>query len=156
MNPPKPLTLHKLFYFFALAFLSSFASSAQQSTEAYLFEKELEQTVQLIVMITVDYDGESSGVGAGIVFAREPDRILIVTASHVIQKGPTTAKNILVRFKSLPGKTFKATVLKQINNGEALDLAVLSVSNLATQGVNACAFPFDRLRPNVTSNEKMK
>ena len=119
---------------------------AQKTNEEYAFEKELEQTVQLIVMISVDYDGEGSGVGAGIVFAKENDRILIITASHVIQKGPTTANNISVRFKSVPDKSFKATVLKHINNGESLDLAVLSVSNLASQGLNACAFPFDRLR----------
>lgn len=107
----------------------------------------------MIVMISVDYDGEGSGVGAGIVFAKDGDRILIVTASHVIQKGPTPANNILVRFKSIPDKSFKATVLKHINTGESLDLAVLSVSNQANQanqanqGLNACAFPFDRLRP---------
>jgi len=119
---------------------------AQRTNEEYLFEKELEQTLQLIVMISVDYDGEGSGVGAGIVFAKDGDRLLVVTASHVIQKGPTTANNILVRFKSVPDKSFKATVLKHVNNGESLDLAVLSISNLATQGLNACAFPFDRLR----------
>lgn len=102
--------------------------------------------MQLIVMISVDYDGEGSEVGAGIVFAKDGDRLLIVTASHVIQKGPTPANNILVRFKSSPEKSFKATVLKHINSGESLDLAVLSVSNLASQGLNACAFPFDRLR----------
>ena len=138
--------LYKLFYFFAVAHLLSFESLGQRTNEEYLFEKELEQTVQLIVMINVDYDGEGSGVAAGIVFGKDADRILIVTASHVIQKGSTTANNILVQFKSVPGKSFKATVLKQINNGESLDLAVLSVSNLANQGLNACAFPFDRLR----------
>jgi ankyrin repeat protein len=132
-----------------LAFLFSllpYASLAQRTNEEYTFEKELEQTLQLIVMISVDYDGEGSGVGAGIVFARDGDRILIVTASHVIQKGPTTAKNVLVRFKSIPDKSFKATVLKHINNGESLDLAVLSVTGDPKQGLSACAFPFDRLR----------
>ncbi len=97
-------------------------------------------------MISVDYDGEGSGVGAGIVFAKEDDRILIVTASHVVQKGVSTSNNILVRFKSAPDKLIKATVLKHINTGESLDLAVLSVSNLKAQGLSACVFPFDRLR----------
>ena len=145
----KTLILYKLINLFAFAsllFIISFESQAQRTNEEYAFEKELEQTVQLIVMISVDYDGEDSGVGAGLVFAKDGDRILIVTASHVIQKGLTNAKNILVRFKSSPDKSFKATVLKNISSGESLDLAVLSVSNLAAQGLNACAFPFDRLR----------
>ena len=129
-----------------MLFAISFESQAQRTNEEYAFEKELEQTVQLIVMISVEYDGDASGVGAGIVFAKDNDRVLIATASHVIQKGPTTATNISVRFKSAPDKIFKATVLKHINTGESLDLAVLSVSNLASQGLNACAFPFDRLR----------
>ena len=106
---------------------------------------ELAQTVQLIVMLSVDYDGENSAVGAGIIFAKEKDRLLIATASHVIQKGKTPAQNIFVRFKSAPDKLIKATILKQINTGESLDLAVLSVANLAAQGINECAFPFDRL-----------
>ena len=149
MKTSKPFILYKLINLFAFASLLlivSFESQAQRTNEEYAFEKELEQTLQLIVMINVDYDGDDSGVGAGIVFAKDGDRILIATASHVIQKGPTTAKNILVRFKSSPNKSFKATVLKNINNGESLDLAVLSVSNLSAQGINACAFPFDRLR----------
>ena len=106
---------------------------------------ELAQTVQLIVMVSVDYDGENSAVGAGIIFANEKDRLLIATASHVIQKGKTPAQNIFVRFKSAPDKLIKATLLKQVNTGESLDLAVLSVANLAAQGINACAFSFDRL-----------
>ena len=96
-------------------------------------------------MLNVDYDGESSGVGAGIVFANEKDRVLIATASHVILKGTTPAKNIFVRFKAFPDKLLPATVLKQVNKGESLDLAVLSVANLAAQGINPCAFPFARL-----------
>ena len=149
LKPSKLFILYKLINLFAIATLLcllSFESLAQRTNEEYIFEKELEQTVQLIVMISVDYDGEGTGVGAGIVFAKDGDRLLIVTASHVIQKGPTTANNILVRFKSFPDKSFKATVLKHVNSGESLDLAVLSVSNLASQGFNACAFPFDRLR----------
>jgi len=150
MKTSKPFILYKSFNLFLSAFflcLLAFASLAQRTNEEYLFEKELEQTLQLIVMVSVDYDGEGSGVGAGIVFAREGDRVLIVTAGHVIQKGPTTANNILVQFKSIPDKSFKATVLKHINNGESLDLAVLSVSRHANPGLNACTFPFDRLRP---------
>ena len=139
----KVYDLIKLLNIFVLAPLLCLQSFAQKTNEEYFFEKELEQTAQLIVMISVDYDGEGSGVGAGIVFSREGDRLLIATASHVIQKGPTPANNILVRFKSFPDKSFKATVLKNINTGESLDLAVLSV---VSQGLNVCAFPFDRLR----------
>ncbi|MGZ5134021.1 MAG: ankyrin repeat domain-containing protein [Flavitalea sp.] len=141
--------MNKAFKFFAFVSLlcyHAFESAAQKTNEEFIFEKEMEQTVQLIVMVTVDYDGESTGVGAGIVFANEKDRLFIATASHVIQKGATPARNIFVRFKSAPDKLIKAIILKQINTGESLDLAVLSVGNLAMQGINACAFPFDRLR----------
>ena len=102
LKPSKLFILYKLFNFFIVVSLSCILATkslAQKTNEEYLFEKELEQTVQLIVMISVDYDGEGSGVGAGIVFAKENDRLLIVTASHVIRKGPTPANNILVRFK---------------------------------------------------------
>ena len=149
MSPAKIFSLNKVFTFFAFVLLlcfCTFQSKAQPTSEEFIFQKELEQTVQLIVMVTVDFDGESSGVGAGIVFANGKDRLFIATASHVIQKGSFPARNIFVRFKSAPDKLIKAIILKQINTGESLDLAVLSVENLAMQGINACAFPFDRLR----------
>ena len=150
-------SLNKAFIFFSLLSLlcfHTFESAAQRTSEEFIFQKELEQTVQLIVMVTVDYDGESTGVGAGIVFANEKDRLFIATASHVIQKGSNPARDIFVRFKSAPDKLVKAIVLKQINTGESLDLAVLSVGNLAMQGINACAFPFDRLRRQANLERK--
>ena len=140
--------MYKVLNFLAVVFclfLHQAQSRAQRTNEEFHFQMELAQTMQLIVMISVEYDGDNSGVGAGIIFANEKDRLLIATASHVIQKGATPAQNIFIRFRSAPDKLIKATVLKQINTGEDMDLAVLSVSNLAAHGINPCAVPFDRL-----------
>ena len=140
--------MYKVFNFLAVVsclFIQQVRSLAQRTNEEFHFRMELAQTMQLIVMISVEYDGDNSGVGAGIIFASEKDRLLIATASHVIQKGTTPAQNIFIRFRSAPDKLVKATLLKQINTGEAMDLAVLGVSNLAAQGINPCAVPFDRL-----------
>lgn len=119
---------------------------AQTIEEEDLFNKELEQkankefeqTAQVIVMLSGD-----DFAGAGIIFGYEKDRLLIATASHVVQSGNKQPKFISVRFRTMPD-TFKATLLKHVNAG-GLDLAVLSVDNLSKQRINPCAFPFARL-----------
>jgi S1-C subfamily serine protease len=106
------------------------------------FDKEFEQTSQLIVMLNVEYDEGTPTFGAGIIFNGDKDRLYIATASHVVYRGTSKPKNILVKFKTFPGKEVMATALK---NETDLDLAVLTVSDLTKQGINGCAFPFDRL-----------
>jgi ankyrin repeat protein len=106
------------------------------------FDKEAEQTAQLIVMLSVEYDEGTPTFGAGIIFNGDKDRMYIATASHVVYRGTSKPKNILVKFKTFPGKEAIAEVLK---NEADLDLAVLTVNNLTKQGINGCAFPFDRL-----------
>ncbi len=136
MKPINLFILNKVCNLFVLVSLLCLHSSetwCQQTSEDFIFNKELEQTVQIIVMLNVDYDGESLGVGSGIIFGHDKDRLLIVTASHVIKKGSIPAKNISIRLKTAPDKLLKATVLKQVNKGESLDLAVLSVANLPKQ-----------------------
>lgn len=109
--------------------LSFTPSSRAQNTD---FDKEVEQTSQLIVMVT------AAEFGAGIIFARETDRFLIATAYHVLHKGAEHPP-VQVELKSVPGKQFIAKLVKY---DPAMDLAVLSVEKL---GINVCKFPFDRL-----------
>jgi len=110
------------------------------------FKKEFEQTSQLIVMLSADYDGTPE-FGAGIIFGSEKDRLLIVTAYHILHRGTQQPKDIWVRLKTLPNKSLKGTLLKHVTEGD-LDLAVLSVEDLINEGINGCAFPFDRLPTN--------
>jgi len=110
------------------------------------FNKELEQTSQLIVMLSADYDGTPE-FGAGIIFGSEKDHLLIVTAYHILHRGNQQPTNIWARLKIAPNKSLKATVLKYSTQAN-LDLAVLSVKDLVNQGANGCAFPFDRLPMN--------
>jgi ankyrin repeat protein len=122
---------------------SSLLTCAQSSLD---FNKEFEQTAQLIVMLNADYDGTPE-FGAGVIFGSEKDHLLIITAYHILHRGSQQPKNIWVRIKALPNKSLKATLLKHVTQGD-LDLAVLSVEDLINQGVNGCAFPFDRLPTN--------
>ena len=74
--------------------------------------------------------------GAGVIFAREKDTILIVTANHVVRSGRTAATQLTVRLRNAPRKPLRAELTEHFD--AALDLAVLSVHNPAAQGVNMC------------------
>jgi len=106
------------------------------------FDSEFEKTAQLIVMLRADYDGTPE-FGAGIIFGRLKDRLLIATAYHVLHRGTLKPGKILVTFRAMPGKFLEATLLKH-SDGD-LDLAVLEASDLAKQGLNVCSLAFDRL-----------
>lgn len=103
------------------------------------FDKRFEQTSQLIVMLNVEYAG-SLEYGAGIIFGRDQDRLLIVTAYHILHRGALQPRSILVKLRDKPEKFLKATLLR---SDDEMDLAVLSVENGTKQG--NCALPFKRL-----------
>ena len=105
------------------------------------FDKGFEQTAQLIVMLDVDY-GDTPEFGAGIVFGRDPNRLLIATAYHVVHRGPAQPARIRVRFRTMRETPVDATVLRHGTPGE-MDLAVLSVGMPAS--LDFCAMPFARL-----------
>ena len=107
------------------------------------FDKGFEQTAQLIVMLDVDY-GDTPEFGAGIVFGRDRNRILIATAYHVVHRGPTQPARIRVRFRTMRETPVDATVLRH-GTPDEMDLAVLSVDMPASRGFNFCAMPFARL-----------
>ena len=107
------------------------------------YDSAFEKTAQLIVMLKADY-GETQEFGAGIVFGREKDRLLIVTAYHIF-KGAEQPKDIAVQFRSMPRNKYLPAKLLRYEKDENLDVAVLSVENLKEQGIDACSMPFDRL-----------
>lgn len=119
-------------------------SFGQDKDEVDLFfQKNMEHTPFLVVMLSADYDGVPE-FGAGIVFGREKDKIFIATASHVVRRGNVKPQSISVRFKQYPDKIFSPVVVKSGGEG-GLDLAVLSIDNVSKQGINACTFPFGHL-----------
>jgi ankyrin repeat protein len=96
----------------------------------------------LVVMI----NGQTGGTptfGSGIIFAREKDRVYLVTANHVVRSGGVEANDLQIRFKPWPDKTLKAKLLPQSDRD--LDLAVLAVEDPAGQGVGVCKWSLDRL-----------
>lgn len=144
MKYSKFLNRNNIITFLAFALvlnINPLVAYAQKTNEEYFFQKEFEQTAQLIVMLSGD-----DYLGAGIIFGHDKDRLLIATASHVVKKGNQQPKNILVKIRTIRD-TLKATLLKQVNEGD-LDLAVLSIDNLTKQKINACAFPYAILSRN--------
>jgi len=106
-----------------------------------------EGALNLIVMISGQI-GEMPTFGSGIVFAREKDRLYIVTANHVVRSGGTEASNLQIRLKPWPDRELKGRLLPQLDR--ELDLAVLSVDGLAMNGVDVCRLALDRLADPVS------
>jgi ankyrin repeat protein len=101
-----------------------------------------EHAADPIVMISGSFGGTPT-FGAGITFGREKDRLYVVTANHVVRSGSTAATNLSARLRVAPVKDLAARLLAQFD--PVLDLAVLSVDNLAAQGINVCSLSLDRL-----------
>lgn len=138
------ISLTVLLFALWLIFSPIFLFAQDDDTE---FDEELEKTAQTIVMLKADYDGVEE-FGAGIIFGRQRDRLLIATAYHILHKGDLKPGKIFISLKALPDKFFEATVLKHIEEG-GLDLAVIQAGNLAKQGFDVCSLSLDRLG-NVT------
>jgi ankyrin repeat protein len=103
---------------------------------------QLEPTLKLVVMVNAQLGG-TPVFGAGIVFRREKDRLYIVTANHVVRRGPADATNIRVALRSAPGRSLAAKLLPQTDREQ--DIAILSVEGSTLQGIDVCAIPFDRV-----------
>ena len=105
-------------------------------------DKQLTSTLKLVVMVHAQL-GAAPVFGAGIVFGRETDRLYILTANHVVRRGDAEATGIRVSLRSQPAKMLAARLLPQSDREQ--DIAVLTVENLASQGVDVCALRMDRL-----------
>ncbi|HKH92641.1 MAG TPA: trypsin-like peptidase domain-containing protein [Gemmatimonadaceae bacterium] len=100
------------------------------------------ETEQIVVMIRCTIDGEES-IGAGILFGSANDRLYVVTANHVVRRGATSATDIRVELRSLPGEPVPATLTTRFD--APLDVAVLSIAGVSAKGISAARLPFDRL-----------
>jgi trypsin-like peptidase len=81
-----------------------------------------------VVMLRSEWPGEggsgtSRSFGAGIVAAVKDDEVYVVTAEHVVRKGPDYSNAITVQFEGRRGEWFEARRLDFRDPG--LDLAVL-------------------------------
>lgn len=101
-----------------------------------------EHAADPIVMISGQF-GETPTFGAGIVFGREKDQLIIVTANHVVRSGGTGATGLRVALRTAPDKVLAAKLLAHFD--AALDLAVISVENLSAKGIDVCSLSLDRL-----------
>ena len=113
-------------------------SSAQDAK----FDTELATSLKLVVMVRAQL-GAAPAFGAGIVFGREKDRLYILTADHVVRRGDAEATGIQVNLRTLPARALPARLLPRFDR--EMDIAVLMVENLASQGIDVCALSLDRL-----------
>jgi ankyrin repeat protein len=103
-----------------------------------------EKGVESVVMVKGRLGGAET-FGAGIVFARSPSSLSIVTANHVVRRGPEAAIGLQVSLKPYPNRPLPARLLPQADAEK--DVAVLVVDDPAARGVNMCAIRLDLL-PN--------
>lgn len=125
----------------AICLCGTIAAAAEQDLEN---DQEVPNGVALVAAVTGNI-GAAQIYGAGIVFAIEKDRVYIVTANHVVRQGATEAAGLQVRLRNWPDKTLAAKLLPRADR--QLDVAVLTVDNLAASGIDACTLSLDRLAP---------
>jgi alpha-tubulin suppressor-like RCC1 family protein len=101
-----------------------------------------DDTEQIVAMIRCTLDGQES-IGAGILFGSANDRLYVVTANHVVRRGPVACTDIRVELRSLPGEPVPATLTTSFDARR--DVAVLSVPGLREKGIDLARLPFDRL-----------
>ena len=101
---------------------------------------------KLIVNLTGDFAGKKE-FGAGIIVGLQSGQVYIVTAEHVLWKGPHVLQNVKVRVQGLSGDPVPATVEERWHDEESvrLDLGVLIVRNATELRVAVDDLPFDVL-----------
>jgi Trypsin-like peptidase domain len=109
--------------FIVLAVLSRGAARAP----AQLPPSTTAKAKQILVMVRADL-GDTEHLGAGIIFARERDRIYIATASHVVQSS-NVVRGVFVAFHSTPKRWLPAIVGAHAEGD--YDVAVLTVTDAA-------------------------
>lgn len=124
--------VHKIFMtsccLFILGVSGLMLSGMTYSQGLTLSDEDL--AMNLIVKISGDLgEGNTNNVvGAGIIIGIDDSFIYIITADHVVRRGPSVAQNAKVQFKFWPGSPIPAKLLD--NRSEKFDLATLRV-NLA-------------------------
>ncbi|MFC0773397.1 ankyrin repeat domain-containing protein [Terrimonas alba] len=133
----------RLCWCICLAALFYLPAAAQDDDDKFDFNKELEITSQLIVMLTADYNGVPE-YGAGIICGRSKDRLLIATAYHILHRGEQLPSKVQVKLRWMPDKMFEAKMLKH-GDEATMDLAILQIDEPARKGIDICLIPFHRL-----------
>jgi hypothetical protein len=101
-----------------------------------------EKVKDLVVLIRGELGGAET-FGAGIIVGIKADRLYVVTANHVVRRGPKQAEHVQIELKSLPGETFEAIL--QSHHDPEMDLAVLRVSDVSRHKIPVEGLPLDRL-----------
>lgn len=101
-------------------------------------------TKRLVVMIKDKIDGDN-WIGAGIIVSAAQDRLYIVTANHVVRKGPAEASDLQIMVKWLVGEWHPAKLLSSVDT--KLDLAVIAVPGLNDLQLPSSLFDSVRVGP---------
>jgi hypothetical protein len=127
-----------------LCLLGTVRAGRARAGEGGTITKGLPDSVMdLVVLITCRLGAAEPATGAGIIVGGDGDRVIIVTANHVVRAGGEERRDLQVRFRSLPGEPAPAILEHDFDNN--LDLAVLSVANAKQLGIKLDALAFDRM-----------
>ena len=118
------------------------AVAGARTTQALSPKDAQDAAEQLVVMIEGTIGGERS-LGAGIIFNRTADALLIVTARHVVVgQGSTEGASARVMLRMLPGEPMTARVLETFLRE---DLAVLKIDGVSKFERDLASLKLDRL-----------
>lgn len=101
-----------------------------------------EHAIDPVIMVAGQMGGTPT-FGAGIIFARQKDRLYAVTANHVVRSGGMSATDLTVKIRTAPNQSLPAHLLEPFD--DRLDLAVLSIDNLSAQNIDVCSLSLDHL-----------
>lgn len=93
-------------------------------------------SLRLVVMISGQL-GDAPTLGAGILFGRAKDKVYVVTANHVVRRGPDVAHDVSVKFKDAPDMPARAVVTPYFDS--ETDVAVLEVDRRTATGFDPCS-----------------
>lgn len=85
------------------------------------------------VVVILSKFKETEAYGAGLIAGHHGDVVYIATANHVVRRGPEQATGVEIRFRSVPERRVRATLLERFD--PRLDLAVLAVSTREADGL---------------------
>ena len=109
---------------------------AQLQRERVYRERLLASALVAVVVV----DGQLAGApsqGAGIAVGRRRDELFVVTANHVVRRGPQEAGNLRVTLRRSRATPRQARLLPQFDT--ALDVAVLSVAGVPRADLDVCS-----------------
>jgi hypothetical protein len=85
------------------------------------------------VVVILSKFKETEAYGAGLIAGHHGDMVYIATANHVVRRGPEEATGVEIRFRRVPERRVRATLLERFD--PRLDLAVLAVNAREADGL---------------------